>query len=258
MVKKTVKKIIVGNWKMNPATSKEAEKLFTNIIKFLSVLKKTDVVVCSPYIYLDKLEKISKKISLGAQNTYAGDAGAFTGEVSAEMLGNIGIKYVILGHSERRAMGENNSDVNKKVKSALSSGLVPIVCIGENERDENHEYLNFVKTQTEECLDGISKNMIADVIIAYEPVWAVGNSAQRKATAEEFREMSIFIKKILSDKFGVKMVESLRIVYGGSVHPQNVLEFLGDGGADGMLVGRDSLDSHKFAEIVKITESFNK
>ena len=257
-MQKNKKKIIVGNWKMNPATSKEAEKLFTNIVKLLPSLKKTEVVVCAPYIYLEKLKKISKKISLGAQNANAFDAGALTGEVSAEMLENIGVKYVILGHSERRAMGEENSDITKKVKSALSSGLVPIICIGERGRDESHEYLNFVKTQIEECSDEISKNMIGEIVIAYEPVWAVGKGAQREATAEEFREMSVFIKKILSDKFGVKMVEGMRIIYGGSVHPQNVLEFLGDGGADGMLVGRDSLDSHKFAEIVKITESFNK
>lgn len=257
MVKKIVKKIVIGNWKMNPLTSKEAEKLFVNITKLFPPLKKTEVVVCPPYLYLGKLKKISKKLSIGAQDAFVGDTGAFTGQVSMDMIENMGVRYVILGHSERRAMGETNLDINKKVKSALSSGVTPIICVGENERDDNHEYLNFVKTQAEECLDGISKNSITDIVIAYEPVWAIGKGAQREATAEEFREMSIFIKKVLSDKFGLKVLEGLRIIYGGSVHPQNVLEFLSEGCADGMLVGRDSLDAKKFSEIIKITENAN-
>lgn len=250
-----LKKIVIGNWKMNPVNEKEAKKLFANISTSASNIKKTEIVVCPPFVYLEGLKKILKKISLGAQNAFYGDVGAFTGEISVKMLSNIGVKYVILGHSERRALGEGNIEVNKKVKAALSLGIIPIVCFGENTRDEKHEYLNFVKVQIEEGLNGISKNLISKIIIAYEPIWAIGKGALREATPEEFREMNIFIKKILSDKFGARIIEGIRIIYGGSVHPENALGFLKEGKAEGFLVGRDSLDPKKFLEIIKQTEN---
>lgn len=242
---------------MNPLSSKEAEKIFSGIVKNLKV-KKTEVVICPPFLYLEKLGKISKKVSLGAQNAFTEDGGAYTGEVSVKMLANMGVKYVILGHSERRSPpaggGESNQDVNKKIKASLSVGLIPVVCIGEKERDENHEYLNFVREQVEQGFTGISKNLISNIIIAYEPVWAIGKNAKREASPAEFREMSIFIRKILSDKFGAKNIEKIRIIYGGSAHPENVAGFLAEG-ADGFLPGRDSLDPKKFLSIVNTTES---
>jgi triosephosphate isomerase (TIM) len=248
------KKIVIGNWKMNPLSLKEAEKLFTDIAKSVSDIRKTEIVICPPFLYLEKLKKFSRKISLGGQNAFWGDVGAYTGEVSAEMLYNIGAKYVIAGHSERRAMQENNSDINKKIKAAVGAGLMPILCVGENIRDENHEYLNFVKTQIEECLKGVSKNSISKIIIAYEPVWAIGQGAF-PATPEEFREMNIFIRKILSDKFGVEIVENVRIIYGGSVDEKNTESFVKDGKADGFLVGRASLNMEKFFKIINIAEN---
>jgi triosephosphate isomerase len=248
------KKIIIGNWKMNPATTKEAESLFSKIAK-KSVFKKSEVVICPPFIYLQKLKKISKKISLGAQDSFFGDTGAFTGQVSAEMLSSLGIKYVILGHSERRELGEGNILINKKIKGALSSGLVPILCVGDRDRDENHEYFNFVRVQVEECLNDISKDLLSKVIIAYEPVWALSTTKDRKdATANDSKEMNIFIKKILTDKFGVK-TKMPRIIYGGSVNEKNVGEFLQGGGMDGCLPGAASLNPEKFLEIIKIAES---
>lgn len=242
---------------MNPSTKKEAESIFKLILKNLNPKTKAEVVICPPFLYLENLKKLSKKVAVGGQNMFWEEKGAYTGEVSAEMLYNIGAKYVILGHSERRALGELNEDVNKKIKQSLSVGLIPILCVGESLRDENHEYLNFIKTQIEECLVGVSRNLISKVIIAYEPVWAIGKNATREATPEEFREMSIFIKKILSDKFGAKMIEQTRIIYGGSVHPENALGFLQEG-TDGFLAGRDSLDPKKFVEIIKICETLNK
>ncbi len=236
---------------MNPPAKKEAESIFKSVLKNLNPKRKTEVVICPPFLYLESLKKLSKKVSLGAQDVFWEEKGAYTGEVSADMIYNIGARYVILGHSERRALGESNIDVNKKIKQSFSVGLIPVVCVGESVRDENHEYLNFVKTQVEECLFGVSKNFISKVIIAYEPVWAIGKNAVREATSEEFREMSIFIKKILSDKFGAKTIEQIRIIYGGSVHPENALGFLQEG-ADGFLAGRDSLDPKKFSEIIKI------
>ncbi len=248
------KKIIIGNWKMNPLTLKEAEKLF-GILARTVLARKTEVVICPPILYFNNLKKITKKISLGAQDAFYEEKGAYTGEISAGMLVNMGAKYVILGHSERRVMGESNMDVNKKIKASLTAGLIPILCVGEKERDENHGYLNIVKMQIEECLAGIVKSSVSKIVIAYEPVWAIGKNAIREASPEEYREMSIFFRKILSDKFGSKMIEDVRIIYGGSVHPENAESFLKEGGADGFLVGRDSLDAKKFGEIIKICEA---
>jgi triosephosphate isomerase len=250
------KKIIVGNWKMNPLSSSEAEKIFVNVAKKLPTLKNTEVVICPPFVFLDKLKKIrTTKIRLGAQNAFYGEKGAFTGEISAEMLELLGVKYVILGHSERRAMGESNQDINKKIKAALFAGLVPIVCVGESERDESHKFFNVVKMQIEECLAGIPKNLISKMIIAYEPVWAIGRNAVREATPEEFREMSIFTLKIISKKFGTK-IKMPRIIYGGSVDEKNASGFIREGEADGFLAGRASLNGDIFTEIVKTCEAY--
>ena len=249
------KKIVIANWKMNPMTLKEAGMLFAGTVKLLSGIRKTQVVVCPPFIYLEKLKKISKKISLGAQDAFWGEVGAYTGEVSGEMLCNLGAKYVILGHSERRAMGEKDIEINKKVKSSLTSGLRPILCVGENARDEDHSYFSLVKAQLEGCLSGVSKESISRVIIAYEPVWAISTTIGRKdATPEDFLEMSIFIRKVLVDKFGIKTKMS-SIIYGGSVNDKNVGDFLKHESADGVLVGNASLNQEKFSKIVKICEA---
>jgi triosephosphate isomerase (TIM) len=252
------KKIIIGNWKMNPLTLKEAEKLFSEVAKNISTVKKTEIVISSPFLYLEKLKKISKKISLGAQDAFWEEVGAFTGEVSAEMLYNIGVRYVILGHSEKRALGESNNDVNKKIKSSLSAGLRPILCVGENMRDLNHGYFKLVKDQLEECLLGVSKNSISKIIIAYEPIWAISSTPGRQdATPADSREMAVFIRKILSDKFGSEAIR-MRIIYGGSANEKDAEDFLKNGGVDGLLAGRASLDAKKFAEIVKICETLSK
>jgi len=257
-----MQKVIIANWKMNPSTLKEAERLFNNTIKAVSGVKKIGIVICPPFVYLQSLKSLlsakshQPKASLGGQNLFWEDTGAYTGEISGEMLYSVGAKYVIVGHSERRAKGENNLEVNKKIKTAVKSGLTPIVCIGENLRDENHEYLNFIKKQIEECLDKIPKDFLQKIIIAYEPIWAIGKGAL-PATAEEFREMKIFIKKVLSDKFKTQTMGNVRIIYGGSVDEKNVQDFIENGQADGFLVGRASLNPKKFGEIIKICEALN-
>ncbi|KKQ20965.1 MAG: Triosephosphate isomerase [Parcubacteria group bacterium GW2011_GWC1_36_9] len=248
-------KIIIGNWKMNPLTIKEAEKSFEDIKKSVSYVRKTTIVICPPLLYLEKLKKISRKINLGAQDAFWGDVGAFTGEVSAEMLYNAGIKYVILGHSERRTLGETNELVNKKIKGSLSAGLTPVLCVGESMRDENHSYFNLVKTQLEECLNGVKKTFASKIIIAYEPIWAISSTLNRHdATSVDSREMAIFIRKVLYDKFGAE-ASRIRIIYGGSVNEKDALDFLNNGGVDGLLSGRASLNAKKFAEIINIAEN---
>ncbi|MFA5999752.1 MAG: triose-phosphate isomerase [Candidatus Paceibacterota bacterium] len=252
-----LKKIIIANWKMNPLTLKDAERLLVGINKELSKIKKTGIVVCPPFVYLEKLRKLSRKVSFGAQDAFWGETGAFTGEVSASMLAEIGVKYVILGHSERRALGESNETINKKLKAAISAGLSPILCIGENDRDENHEYFNFVKNQLLACINGIPKNLLYKIIIAYEPVWAISTTANRRdASPADAKEMAIFIRKILSDKLGTGM-KMPRIIYGGSVNNRDAGEFLTQGGVDGLLVGKASLDVKKFTDIIKIAENEN-
>ncbi|OGI65842.1 triose-phosphate isomerase [Candidatus Nomurabacteria bacterium RIFCSPLOWO2_01_FULL_39_18] len=249
------KKIIIGNWKMNPLTGKEAEKWFASIAKLVKRIKNTDIVICAPFIYLEKLKKISRKVALGAQDAFWGDVGPFTGEISPEMLYNIGVRYVILGHSERRAMGESSIEINKKIKSALASGLVPIVCIGEKERDLNHEYFRIVKTQIHECLKGIPKDSISKITIAYEPVWSLSSTLNRRdATANDSREMAVFIRKTLSDISSPDIASKTRVIYGGSANERDAEEFLQNGGVDGLLPGKASLDPKKFSEIVKIAE----
>lgn len=243
---------------MNPSSAKDADRLFTDVAKLTSKIKTTTIVLCPPFLYIEKLNKISKRICLGAQDTFWIEDGAYTGEISAEMLYNIGPRYVILGHSERRSLGETNIDVNKKIKAALRAGLIPILCVGEEKRDADHEYFNFVKNQVEECLNGILKDSLFRIIIAYEPVWAISSTVDRKnATPLDCREMSIFIRKIISDKLNIKN-KIPKIIYGGSVNERDADGFIKNGGVDGLLVGRASLDSKKFSEIVKICEASNK
>ncbi len=249
------KKIIIGNWKMNPLTTKEAVKLFSNIGKEISRVKKTEIVICPPSLFLEKLKNISRKAVLGSQDAFWGEPGAFTGKISAGMLYEMGARYVILGHSESRALGEKNESINKKIKASIAAGLTPILCVGETERDLEHNYFNSVKVQLEESLAGIFKHLVSKVIIAYEPVWAFSTTLNRKdATPADSLEMVIFIRKVLSDKFGSE-ASNVKIIYGGSVNEKDAGDFLKNGGVDGLLVGRASLDAKKFTEIVKIAES---
>ena len=240
---------------MNPLTQKEAKQLFLGIVKISEGIKKTQIVACPPFIYLESLRKLSKKIPLGAQNTFFPEIGAFTGEVSGTMLADIGVKYVILGHSERRAMGEDNTLINKKIKASLSAGLLPILCVGERERDEDHEYLGFVNTEVKECLQGIAKNLLPKIMIAYEPIWAISTTANRRdATPADSLEMVIFIRKILSDISTIQIAKNMRFLYGGSVNDKDAGDFLKNGGVDGLLIGRASLDAKKFSKIISVAE----
>lgn len=254
------RKIVIGNWKMNPRTLEEAEKLFKALAKSLPRVKKTEIVVCPPYLYLEKLKKHSRKIILGAQDAFWEETGAFTGEISAEMLYNLGVRYVILGHSERRnpevGIGETNAVVNRKIKGALAAGLVPVVCIGERERADSHEHFHVVKKQLEECLKGVERSSISRIIIAYEPIWAISSTpGRRDAKPTDSHEMAIFIRKIVSDLSTPEIAAETRVIYGGSADESDAKEFLESGGVDGLLPGRASLDPEQFAAILKICEA---
>lgn len=250
------KKLIVGNWKMNPRTVALARSNFLAIKKGAKECKNVTAAIAAPFVFLPELSKsASAGLALGAQNVSAEKEGAFTGEVSAAMLSGMKVSYVIIGHSERRSLGETNEFINKKIKIALASGLTPIICVGEKERTEAHDmwYLSVVKTQLEECLAGLPKAAVGKIVIAYEPVWALSSTANRRdATPDDCVEMHIYIKKVLSDMFGAGAGMNATILYGGSVDEKNALGFLTAGHADGLLPGRASLTPKTFISILKI------
>ncbi|MCE9517804.1 triose-phosphate isomerase [Candidatus Nomurabacteria bacterium] len=246
------KRLVIGNWKMNPKSLKEAEALFKGIVTASKDSKNVDIVVCPPYPFLTTAKKVpNKKIKLGAQDTSEMLEGSYTSQVSSSMISSLGATYVIIGHSERRSIGDTDEIVNKKILQALKSKLIPVVCIGENVRDTHGDYLALVKYQLIDCLKNVSKLQMKNIVIAYEPVWAIGSHATRVATPEEFTEMKIFIRKVLSDIFDSKVAHATRVLYGGSVNPQNAQAFV-DATADGFLVGRDSLNPKKFGAIIAV------
>ena len=252
---KEINKIIVANWKMNPQSKKEAEIIFRGISTSIKNLKSVDIVVCPPFPFIYIKEKIkNKSIKLGSQDIFYEKEGSFTGEVSASMLKNMGVEYVIVGHSERRAIGDTNNIVNKKILTAIKSRITPIFCIGESKRDTNGFYLSFIKEQLIEGLAEVTKAQVKNIVIAYEPIWAIGSHAVREAIPPEFTEIRIYIKKIISDMYDIKTANESRIIYGGSVNPFNAEPFIKEGGALGLLVGRDSLSPKKFSAIINLAK----
>lgn len=245
--------LIIANWKMNPQTKKNAEIIFGSISNSLKDIKRIDVVICPPHPFLFLKDKIkNKKIHLGSQDVFFEKNGPYTGEVSASMLKDFGVEYVIVGHSERRMLGDTNQTINKKILAIFKSKMAPIFCIGEKKRDVNGFYLSFIKEQITEGLIGVSKSQMKNMVIAYEPIWAIGSGAERVATSREFIEIRIFIKKIIADLYDIKTANEIKIIYGGSVHPLNTEAFIKEGESDGLLVGRDSLNRKLFCTIINL------
>ncbi len=237
---------------MNPESLLEAKKIVTEVKRGLRTIKNTQVVVCPPFVYISPLSGLqSDLLMLGAQNANADQMGSRTGEVSFSQLPQFNIGFVIVGHSERRKMGEDNELVNKKVKSVVSEGMTAIICVGENTRDNGGEYFNFIKEQISCALKDVPKKLLTHVVIAYEPVWAIGATALGPS---ELHEMSIYIKKVLKDLFGV-FSSDMRIIYGGDVDRNNADRLVKDGNVSGVLVGRASLRPKDFVEIIKLIDS---
>lgn len=242
------KPIIAGNWKMNK-TAKEAEELIT-ALKPLVAKSKPEVVVCVPYTDLWTVAEAIKgsKIHLGAENVAWADKGAFTGEISAEMLKEIGVEYVIIGHSERRQyFGETNETVNKRTKQALANGLKPIVCVGETlEEREKGRTNRVLKKQILEGFEGITD--FTNIVVAYEPVWAIGTG--KTATAEDANKTIGYIRRTIKTNFSEEVAKALRIQYGGSMKPGNAKELMAERNIDGGLIGGAALKAEDFAAIV--------
>ena len=244
--------LIAGNWKMNK-TNSEAVALIKKLKALLKDVNRRDIVICPAFTALSEIAKELKTscISLGAQNLHFEESGAFTGEVSAGMLKEIGCSYVIIGHSERRQLfGESNAFINKKKIAALKNGLIPIVCVGETlvEREDGSTK-QVVEKQINESLAGLLSKDGKKLVIAYEPVWAIGTG--KNATPEKAQEVHQFIRRLLEKQFDKKTAESIRILYGGSVKPDNISSLMQQPDIDGVLVGGASLDAESFANIVK-------
>ncbi|HNV86729.1 MAG TPA: triose-phosphate isomerase [Candidatus Omnitrophota bacterium] len=244
--------LIAGNWKMYK-TSSEATSLVSTIKAGLhKEAGDLDVVVCPPFTALQAVSGIlkSSSIDLGAQNMHFETEGAFTGEVSPLMLKDVRCRYVILGHSERRAyFKESNTLINKKVKAAVKFNLVPIVCVGEVLEDrEAGRAKQVVEGQFRGTFEGLSAEAMSKIVIAYEPVWAIGTG--KTATPEDAQDMQAFIRSLVSGAFGAEVAEGIRILYGGSVKPDNIAELAKQPDLDGALVGGASLKAEGFIQIV--------
>jgi triosephosphate isomerase len=245
------KKLIAGNWKMNK-TSADGVALVRDIVTAVGKQSDVEVVVCPPFTGLESAGKAleGSNVKLGAQNMHFEASGAFTGEISAPMLRAIFATHVILGHSERRTIfGETDEVVNKKVLAALKNQLRPIFCVGETLAErESGSTLKVVQTQLERGLEGVSKELAASVVIAYEPVWAIGTG--KVATTEQAQEVHAFIRGLLTNLFTEPVAQKLRILYGGSMKPSNAPELLSQKDIDGGLIGGASLEARSFVELV--------
>jgi triosephosphate isomerase len=249
------KKIVAGNWKMNMDYN-EGLSLFSEVINMVKdeATGHQQAVVCSPFIHLHSLAQLSKgyaNVSVGAQNAHQNESGAFTGETSAKMIKSVGAEYVILGHSERRQyFGESNALLAKKTDTALANDLKPIFCIGETlqEREAN-EHFGIIKSQLVEGVFHLDETAFAKIVIAYEPVWAIGTGVT--ASSAQAQEIHAFIRKEIAAKYSQAVADATTILYGGSCNPKNAAELFAQADIDGGLIGGASLKSRDFTDIVK-------
>ncbi len=248
-----MKNLIVVNWKMNPASQKEAKILFDKVKKQVKI-KKTEVVVCPPFIYLSSLISIKGGLIMGAQNCFWEEKGAFTGEISALQLRNLKVGYVIIGHSERRKyFNETDDQINKKIKKALAVKLKIILCVGETKGErENGKKSEVLEKQITENLKNISVKEMNNIVIAYEPVWAIGTG--NNCSVDETMSSILFIRKVIWKLYNREIADNMKILYGGSVKSDNSFLYTKKSGANGLLVGGASLDAEEFAKIVKSAE----
>ena len=246
------KPIIAGNWKMHN-TIAEAMLLMKGLVPLVKGVRGTEVVVCPPATALAVVGSAlhGKNVLLGAQNVHWAESGAFTGEISPRMLKELGVRYVIIGHSERRQyFGETDTMVNQRAKAALKAGLSPILCVGEAlSTREKGTYKRFVARQVKLALEGISPSEAARIVIAYEPIWAIGTG--KTATFEEAEEVSSHIRQTVAKLLGEEAAEAIRIQYGGSVKPDTIAGLMAKPNVDGALVGGAALNAAEFAAIVK-------
>ncbi len=240
---------------MNPPRLEEAKTLVRQ--SSLKVPSNISVILFPPSLFFSSLLPLvgkKRNVSLGLQNISSEEKGAYTGEISTKMALLGGAEFVLVGHSERRAVGESNLETGKKLKSVLISKMTPIFCFGEKERNEHGGHFIEIRTQIEEALSEVTTKDISKIIFAYEPVWAIGKSVKEAMTPHEFHEVSLFLRKVLYEKWKVS-AGNIRILYGGSVEPANAPDFLLAGDVDGFLVGHKSLEPKSFQQIIDSASS---
>lgn len=246
------KPIIAGNWKMHKTLS-EAKSFLEEVNGLVPTKEKVESVVCAPSLFLPSLVEISKDydIEIGAQNMHFEESGAFTGEISPVALADVGVKYVILGHSERREMfNETDEAVNKKTIAAFKHGLTPIVCCGETlEERESGQTNELVGNQVRKALAGLSDDQVKETVIAYEPIWAIGTG--RSSSAEDANEVCAHIRQVIAGEFSPSVADAVRIQYGGSVKPGNIKEYMAQEHIDGALVGGASLEVDSYLQLLE-------
>jgi len=252
-----MKKLIIGNLKMNLLSPVEREK-YLSLFKVEQTkikLKNTEIVLCPPVVHLEAFKKWNnKKIALGTQNIFSEEKGSYTGEISPVMVKNAGANYTIIGHSERRKyFNESNEEINFKVLAALKNGILPIICVGETrEEKENQETMRVIIEQVKKALFEVKRVKAENIIIAYEPVWAVGSDIT--PTANEIMEVKVLIRKILVELWGKKYADQVQVIYGGSVSAKTAKEVCVDSEMGGALIGRESLTPHEFLKIAEIID----
>lgn len=240
-----MKPLIIANWKMNPQTLGQAKALFNSVKNGVKGIKRGKVIICPPFIYLPML----KGLSLGAQNCFWEKEGAYTGEISCPMLKSL-CQYVLVGHSERRKYFNEKDEINNKLEAVLDAKLIPVLCVGETQEQRNQDKTEVVlKEQIISALDSISSSRFSPVIIAYEPVWAIGTG--NPCDVEEAQKMKLLIQKIISKIYSSNISFKTPVLYGGSVKSNNAEGYVKEAGFNGLLVGGASLDAREFIEIVK-------
>lgn len=246
------KPIIAGNWKMHKTLS-EATSFVEEVKNSVPSSDKVESVICAPALFLNSLVEATKgtEVAIGAQTMHFEEQGAFTGEISPKALADLGVKYVVIGHSERREMfNETDETVNKKTLAAFKYNLLPIVCVGETlEQRENGETMQLVGDQVKKALAGLSTEQVKQTVIAYEPIWAIGTG--KSSTSQDANEVCALIRKVVAEQFSQDTAEALRIQYGGSVKPGNIKEYMAQSDIDGALVGGASLEAQSFLELVE-------
>ncbi|MEK7603624.1 MAG: triose-phosphate isomerase [Patescibacteria group bacterium] len=260
-----IKKLIVSNWKNHPDTLAEAVEIMNSIDEYLVSINEKDMslIFCPPFVFVEEVGKILRtshlvhQSELGAQDISAEDSATLTGEVSGPMLRKLGVRYVIVGHSERRwKLGESDEMVNKKLKAVIRNELIPIVCIGERTRDE--KFKDFVKEQTLNTFSGLNADEVARCIVAYEPVWAISTTpGARPDTPESALESIGIIKNTLIRNWKLEIGNSPKVLYGGSINSANARDFLKEDSVNGVLVGGASIDKEEFAKVLSVVAELN-
>lgn len=247
-----MKFLIVANWKCNPVSAKEAEKILVAVSKSAKKSKKSEVVICPPFVFLYLALAKAKSFKIGSQNCFWEERGAFTGETSVAMLADSGCKYVIIGHSERRKyFGETDETVNKKIKIAIKEKLTPILCVGETAKEREEGKLeSILSTQIKIGLESISSREIkkSGLVVAYEPLWAIGTG--NPCGVDEAQTAGLLLRKTLSSIFGFETANAIRILYGGSVNSKNGASYIKEANLQGLLIGGASLDPKEFSGII--------